>query len=110
MWPGMTKGPLWLRSRLPQQLSPSRGSGHLLPETVKEMRGRTFRKHLEKALVALVSTKGSSKATVSVTSQRFLIKGKLPLSHWESRAQPWFWWSGSSRTGSGANRACRGAA
>lgn len=50
---------------------------------------RTLRKHLEKSPVTSMPTKGSSKATV--TNRRLLIKGKPLLSHWESRARPWFW-------------------
>lgn len=80
------------------------------PSRNGEENERMFRKHLEKSPVTPVPTKGSSKATVSVTSQRLLIKGKPPLSHWEGRAQPWFRWSGPSHTGSGANRVCQGAA
>lgn len=64
---------------------------------------KMFRKHLEKSPVTSLPTKGSSKATVSVTSQRLLVKGKPPLSRWESRAQPRFRWSGPSHMGLGAN-------
>lgn len=91
--PGVTKGwrmhSLWAPLMLAavalafQRLraSPSRNS---------EGNERTFRKHLEKSPVTPVPIRGSSKAPVSVTSQRLLIKGKPLLSRWESRAQPWF--------------------